>query len=368
MNKFLFNTLVLTVAAYASSAHAQSNVKVYGIVDTGLEHLTNADAAGNSVTKLTGLGGSLPSRIGFRDTEDLGGGLSVIFQVENGFAPDTGGLNQGGRLFGRQAFVGLTSPYGTFKLGRQYNMTYIVQAKSDTFGGNLYSIGSLDPYLPNARTDNALGYLGTFSEFTVGATYSFGRDASPAGATGPRGVASATNCPGESSANPHACRQTTAMLDYDHNIFGLAASYDVLNGGPGELNGLADSNFRDKRVALMGFVMAGSVRIGAGGIDRKITTTVDGGSRIYFLGASYPITPSIVLDAQASRNKIKNSPNSANMMLVRATYNLSKTASVYAFAGYIRNSGTSALSVDAGSAAGPGLNQTGVMTGIRKIF
>lgn len=368
MNKFLYSAMVFAFAACASSAYAQVNVTVYGIVDTGLEHLTNADAAGNSVTKLTGLGGSLPSRVGFRGTEDLGGGLGAIFQLENGFAPDTGGLNQGSRLFGRQAYVGLTSPYGTFKLGRQYNMTYIVQAKSDTFGGNLYSIGSLDPYLPNARTDNALGYQGTFSEFTVGATYSFGRDASPAGATGPRGVASATNCPGESSANHHACRQVTAMLDYDHKSFGLATSYDVLYGGPGELNGLADSNFKDKRTTLMGFVMAGPVRIGVGGIDRKITTTVDGGSRIYFLGASYPMTLALILDAQVSRIRIKDSPNSANMVLARATYSFSKSASIYAFAGYIRNSGTSALSVDAGSVAGPGLNQTGIMTGIRKIF
>ncbi|PUA17111.1 porin [Glaciimonas sp. PCH181] len=107
--------------------------------------------------------------------------------------------------------------------------------------------------------------------------------------------------------------------------------------------------------------------IGAGGIDRKTTTTVDGGSRIYSLGASYPIN-ALVLDAQVSRNKIKNSPNGADMVLARATYNLSKSTAVYAFAGYIRNSGTSTLSVDAGSVAGPGLNQTGVMAGVQKVF
>jgi predicted porin len=114
--------------------------------------------------------------------------------------------------------------------------------------------------------------------------------------------------------------------------------------------------------------MAGPVRVGIGAIDRKITTLVDGGSRIYFFGGSYPVNTALVLDAQLSRNTIKNSPNAANMVLVRATYNFSKTAAVYAFAGYIRNAGTSGLSVDAGSLAGPGLNQTGIMSGIRKVF
>jgi predicted porin len=54
--------------------------------------------------------------------EDLGGGLKAIFQLENGFDPGTGKLNQGGREFGRQAFVGLTrDQWGTVTLGRQYD-------------------------------------------------------------------------------------------------------------------------------------------------------------------------------------------------------------------------------------------------------
>lgn len=361
--------LLVALATGLVTSAAMAQVTVYGIVDTGVEWLSHSNAAGQSVSKVPGLGGSLPSRVGFKGSEDLGGGLRAIFQLENGFSPDTGALNQGGRLFGRQAYVGLASDaWGAVTVGRLYDMTYLVQAKADTFGGNLYSIGSLDGYLPNARTDNALGYMGTFGRWTLGATYSFGRDASPAGATGPSGVAPATNCPGEKAGDAQACRQTTMMVDYDAKSYGVAASYDVLHGGAGELNGLTNSNFKDRRTALMAFAIWGTTRIGTGIIDRKTSKLTDGGSTIYFLGASYPLTPQVTLDAQVSRIAIKNSPNAATMILARATYYLSKRTSVYLMGGRIGNTGTSTLSIDASSVAGPGLSQVGAMTGVRVMF
>ncbi|MFX5578745.1 porin, partial [Acinetobacter baumannii] len=84
--------------------------------------------------KMPSLTGSFPSRIGFRGTEDLGGGLQALFVLESGFAPDTGAMGQGGRLFGRQSYVGLKSGWGQIMLGRQLNMTYISQLKTDVMG------------------------------------------------------------------------------------------------------------------------------------------------------------------------------------------------------------------------------------------
>ena len=66
----------LASGLWGTSAAAQTSVTVYGIVDAALAHTNNVDAAGNSVTKVGSLSGSLPSRIGFRGSEDLGGGLS----------------------------------------------------------------------------------------------------------------------------------------------------------------------------------------------------------------------------------------------------------------------------------------------------
>jgi predicted porin len=85
-------TIAIAAAIIASgAAQAQSNVTMYGIIDAAVETYTNADAAGNSVTRMPSLGGGMfPSRLGFRGTEDLGDGLKAIFRLENGFAPDTG--------------------------------------------------------------------------------------------------------------------------------------------------------------------------------------------------------------------------------------------------------------------------------------
>ena len=144
------------LAVLSSGALAQSNVTIYGIVDAGLVRET-----GGAAGPLTSVGSGIASgsRIGFKGKEDLGGGLSAIFQVENGFNVDTGTAGQGGLLFGRQAFVGLSGRLGTLTLGRQYTPYYkTLRDIGDPFGavslagraGNLFST--------NTRTDNTVEY------------------------------------------------------------------------------------------------------------------------------------------------------------------------------------------------------------------
>src|ERR1700739_2517468 len=106
------------LGAFACGAHAQSSVTLYGIVDEGFN--INTNAGGKHLYNLSS-GVLQGSRWGLRGTEDLGGGLSAIFVLENGFDVNTGKLGQGGLMFGRQAYVGLSSRYGTVTLGRQYD-------------------------------------------------------------------------------------------------------------------------------------------------------------------------------------------------------------------------------------------------------
>ena len=73
--------------------------------------MTNVGPAKSSVTRVPSLTGTLPSRVGFRGSEELGDGYSAVFLLEQGFAPDKGTLNQGGRAWGRQAnFRRATTP------------------------------------------------------------------------------------------------------------------------------------------------------------------------------------------------------------------------------------------------------------------
>ncbi len=350
------------VAAGLCSNAAMAQVTVYGIVDVGIERVSNTNAAGDSAVKMPSLTGSLPSRIGFRGAEDLGGGMQAVFALETGFGPDTGTLGQGNRLFGRQAWVGLQGAYGTLKLGRQPNMTFYSMIKADVLGPNIYSINSLDGYLPNSRSDNTIGYLGTFNGVTVGGTYSLGRDTSSAG--GP----SATGCAGEVPGNAKACRQVTALLSYDTKVFGVLGAYDMLYGGPGANNGLTSSDFSDRRLSLNGYAMAAGVKIGAGLIDRRTRTLIETGTKLYYLGATYLFTPQWQLDAQVSRLAVDDTPKKSTLSVARVSYWLSKRTAVHGSLGYMRNAGGAAVAVDAGGTVGAGLNQTGVMLGIRHTF
>lgn len=120
--------VALTVlGAVSCVAHAQSNVAIYGVLDSYLQsYKTNVvvPAAGQpeniqslTLTKIDG-GGLSGNRWGLRIREDIGGGLSVLANLESGFSIDTGASNQGGRLFGRRATVGLSGDFGTVTVGR----------------------------------------------------------------------------------------------------------------------------------------------------------------------------------------------------------------------------------------------------------
>lgn len=118
--KFRIIATLVTAAILAAMplAAAAQSVMLYGVIDTGVEFLNHVGTAGNTVVRQPSLAATVPSRWGLRGTEDLGNGLKGVFVLESGFAPDSGVSNQGARLFGRQAFVGLSGPWGQVGLGR----------------------------------------------------------------------------------------------------------------------------------------------------------------------------------------------------------------------------------------------------------
>jgi predicted porin len=119
------------------------------------------------------------SRFGLRGSEDLGGGLKAIFQLENGFDVSSGKFGQGGLLFGRQAFVGLSNDVGTLTLGRQYDsvVDYLGQfAASDQWGGNIGAHpGDLDNFNNTFRVNNSVKFRSaTYRGLSVEGVYGLG--------------------------------------------------------------------------------------------------------------------------------------------------------------------------------------------------
>ncbi|WP_280155122.1 porin [Piscinibacter sp. XHJ-5] len=351
--------LVVALLGVGAAAQAQ-NVTLYGIMDVGVEHLTHVNAQGDSLTRMPNLTGTVPSRIGVRGTEDLGGGWQALFNLESGIALKSGGLNNGGRMWGRAAYVGAAGPFGRLTLGRQVNMT-VLAVSSHVMGPALYSFASHDPYIPNAISDNALGYLGTFSGVTVGATYSLGRDTASIG--GP----AATSCPGE-AADSRQCRQWTALLKYDAPSFGVAASHDVMHGGPGAAFGMTSSDHTDERTVVSAWRRVGGVKVSGGVLHRKRDNVARLVSNLVYAGASVPVTAALTADMELSKLDVRSSPNDSTMVVLRGVYALSKRTAIYAMAGHLRNEEGAAVSLSAGGTVGVGMSQSGVMAGIRHTF
>lgn len=360
--------------ASAQTAQAQSSVSMYGILDAGVEYLTNVGASRNGLFRMPGNTSSIPSRLGFRGTEDLGNGLSAVFTMEMGIAPDTGALNQGGRTFGRQAYVGLAGPWGTFTLGRQHSMYFFAGQDADVLGAASIGMGALDSYIPNARHDNVIGWRGRFGTWDLGATYSLGRDSVNAGPS-PAG----TNCPGESPRDSQACRAYSAMAKYKSTDWGATLAFDrqrgrTLGAAPDTIfGGLTSSEKTDDRLAINGYAMLGSTKLGAG-VTRRDNDglPIAPKTNLWFVGISHPVTRQTTVAMQVMSLRFPGaSQRNSTMLAAMVNHQLSRRTAVYGQIGRISNGHAAATSLSgaqAGSAPPLGSGQSGVNVGIRHVF
>jgi predicted porin len=180
------NTLALAVlAASTTSAWAQSSVTLYGIVDAAVRYTSNANAG--TSTKTMAPGGMSQSRLGVNVTEDMGGGLKGLVNMEHRLNSDTGTVAAAD--FWRQAWVGLqSSDFGQIRLGRQYNILFDVY--TSTFASFRYS-PYIEAYKPEigmsmaARQDNMVKYLVQVGNFYGEVQVSAGERASGAAAALP---------------------------------------------------------------------------------------------------------------------------------------------------------------------------------------
>lgn len=366
-------TLVGSQSGKPADAAGPKPIRMYGVLDSGLEHLTNIGAAGKSLTRVPAITGTVASRLGFQADKEIAPGYKAIATLEMGFNTDNGALGQSNRIFGRQLFGGLATPYGSFTLGRQYSMLIFGMSDSDILGPNIYSLGSLDVYLPNARTDNALAWRGKFGNFSLGAQAGLGRD-TLGGAPG------TGTCAGEVAGSSKSCQAWSTMLKYDTDWFGVDVATDEQRGGTGAttsfFNGAATIPFasasdKDRRVHAGGYVKFGSAKLGAGWLGRKVATAAgEVESDTYYLLGSYNFSPAVSVDGGFHQisNDVQN--RDAKLIVARAFYHFDKDLAVYGQVGNMQNSDQAqyALSVGAGVAPAAGGSQSGYMLGARYRF
>lgn len=140
----------------AAAAHAQSSLTISGKVEASVDYLRISSPTGASRTH-TGLS-SDSSRLIFEGVENLGGGWSAKFKLDHGFNVDTGATGFGGAFFGREAMVGLASPHGEFRLGRNYIPMDDLTAPLDPF--YFAGIGAAWPMaIFTPRINNSIKYI-----------------------------------------------------------------------------------------------------------------------------------------------------------------------------------------------------------------
>jgi len=368
---------------FATAAHAQSSVTLYGLIDAGITY-TNNQRGHSNVQETTGsINGS---RWGLRGAEDLGGGLKAIFTLENGFGINDGTLKQNSRLFGRQAFVGLASDqFGAVTLGRQYDsMVDFVAPLALTgtqYGGTQFAHPFDNDNLNNSfRVNNSVKFTSVnYAGFKFGALYGFSNQAdgfannraysagasySFAGFNIGAGYLQLNNNAGATSTTS-AAFNTSGAVNGDNTFFatrqqtwGAGANYTL---GPATF-GLVYT--QTNLTNLTGF--------GSGGGSQGLGAPDSARFQNFEANARYALTPALSIAGSYTYTKTSLAATNPhfNQVNLQTDYALSKRTDVYVQAEYVTTNDNAVVHpiINGLSAPSATSNQVAVTGGIRHRF
>ncbi|SAL63172.1 porin [Caballeronia arvi] len=336
-------------------AYAQSSVTLYGLIDNGISYVNNRGGHG---TVFASSGNIVGNRWGLMGTEDLGGGLQSIFKLENGFTGTNGGLQQGGRLFGRQAWVGLSNPYGAITFGRQYDsvVDYLApRSLAQSFVGGLEFMHPMDNdnFGDFFRLDNAVKFASAdYKGLKFGGLYAFSNTAGgfatnraySTGATytgGPVTLSASymrIDQPGNGATGALDGSSTSGDATFHaavQQVWGVGGGYQI---GPATLGLVwSHSSYNDTTAVYRGSTQAPAPT------GRPTDLTFDN----YETNIRYLVTPSLIVaasytftDSKYTNALVQAKPrwNQFNLMTV---YSLSKRTELYLMAEYQHVTGAS---------------------------
>ena len=299
---------------------------VYGDFDEYVNHMRSSSGA-----KINALqdGAILRSRLGFTGTRDFGNGYGGAFTLETGLNATNGaqadqananttGLTTSGRLFDRQAWAGVTSPYGEFRVGRQNTD---IQATGNYIDYTERNLGSVvNSFGVPSRYDGDFAYISPrISGVQVVAHYAIGGGGQQNTSTFNQGVyqlrADYFNGPirvaysgivakaPNGAVHGNEVYYHSAYANYDYGLGTIYAVYIHSNNGGGALN-----NTGGNEVGNIPSVVSGT------------SATVETGYDIYQLSADYRLTSTLRLGGLYGK--------------IRDTQNSSGSATGWSFGGY----------------------------------
>lgn len=336
------------------AAHAQSSVTVFGLLDVGVSRYSGS---GPSQTVLS-TDGYQSSRLGFRGTEDLGGGLAASFWLEAALNPDVGtggttntnnqangGSGGGGLTFGRRSTVSLSGNWGELRLGRDYTPGFWNLSNFHPFGTNGVGTAGILFYpvqsgarITHVRASNSIGYFlpNNLGGFYGQAMYALGENLS-------------------SSATPDDGRVVGLRLGWAGGAFDGAVGWTKTKLTPvGDFTQTNVGMTYDFKVAKL-FLLAG---------ENKVGTTK---TKPINIGAHVPVGQGVIRVA-LGRVKATGVANDATQWTLGYVHNLSRRTALYANYSHIDNKGTGTTFNVGAPVTTPGGQSQGYEAGIRHTF
>jgi general bacterial porin, GBP family len=362
------------LGSIAGAAHAQSSVTLYGLVDSAIGYTTNLGSTNGHINHgVQALPGAMSAnRWGLLGTEDIGGGTHVVFRLENGFNIQNGTLGQGGRMFGRSAYVGIgNDSWGTVTAGRQY-MPFQEDVGNEVapyyMSGYTFHPYDNDDLNATFRPNNALKYTTpTIAGFTAKGLYAF------------------SNLAGQINTN----RLWSASADYVHGPFHADVGFFTVNQ-PGYSTAGAESS--DNTYGALPSIAAGGIAKhtvwGAGAAynfgsllteilytHAAFDATVGGVLTFnnYEANVRYQLTPATVLTAAylytTQRSTVTAGDNTHyHQGAVGINYFLSKSCDIYSNLVYQRAAGSAHAWILNETSMSSNNSQFIALVGIRKKF
>jgi predicted porin len=331
--------LAVLAACGASAAMAQSSVNLYGRVNTTIE---NVKVGNEKVTEMN----SNSSFIGFRGTEDLGGGLKAGFQLEGNFGSDDGA---GPFNFSRHSEINLSGGFGTLRLGTFNAASYLATADYISMHNHDTGTSADQLYAYTMRETNKIAYVTpNFGGFTAEVQHSFHEQS-----TGGRNA-------------------WDLALNYGNGPFGFGLGY---SNSPTSMLGLQTA--KGQQVAARVSYAIGDLTLGAYYQYAKLQDAVEGTPAVLVgdvkrhaarLSAMYVVGASEFHANVGRADKVKidgatAAGTAATQWTVGYNYNLSKRTKAYGYFTKISNGSEVGYGVD-----NDGDNFRSVAIGVRHLF
>lgn len=350
------------LAALSCTAHAQSSVTLYGVLDSSIQF---GHTGGQNTTRVDS-GNVYPSQWGMQGSEDIGGGNKVIFRLESGINVSNGTTAQTGKLFGREAWVGMSGPYGRVQLGLNNTpeMWGLARFEAGDLGhwdwghaANNYN------FFVSTKISNSIIYVSPkIAGFTFSAMYGLGANGDP---TEPRTFGNTASVGVYYEKGPLALE-----ADYESQVYSTAPT--IVAGSPTETGNhdLFGASYDFGFAKLDGLFV---LHRGASSVKINPATFADPNNFYYDISAQIPNVFNGMVIVDFGQYKLQgNSKGNSTSYGLRYDYRISKRTGVYAGLAMVRNGSQATFTENPAQGAGipvsPGNNLLTSVVGIVHAF